>query len=273
MALRGKKPEEKIPRLKALLYGKAGVGKTMAAIQMPKPYIIDAENGCAHYGETIDKRDGAVFASNDMSEVIAECKSLATEPHEFRTLVIDPFTALYETELEKGEREVGNEYGKHYGFASKSSKRLYNILTQLDMNVIVTAHQKKEYESGLFTFDGWKKLDYAFDLVFRLTKGEKKRMAFVEKTRLSEFKDGDDFEWSYDNLAGRYGAERLEKKAHSVALATPEQVDTFRMLHSKLSGTELKRLKLDKLELDEIGDLPSERLAKGIDLIQNYLKK
>ncbi len=41
MALKGKKPHEIEKRLKLLLYGRAGVGKTMTAIQFPQPYVID----------------------------------------------------------------------------------------------------------------------------------------------------------------------------------------------------------------------------------------
>jgi GTPase SAR1 family protein len=41
MALRAKKPEAVEKRLKALFYGSAGVGKTTAAIQFPRPYLID----------------------------------------------------------------------------------------------------------------------------------------------------------------------------------------------------------------------------------------
>jgi hypothetical protein len=44
----------------------------------------------------------------------------------------------------------------------------------LDMNVIVTAHAKTEYGANLsklgYTFDGWRQLDYWFDLVVELGK-------------------------------------------------------------------------------------------------------
>ncbi|HHX4254290.1 TPA: AAA family ATPase [Legionella anisa] len=45
MALRARKPETIEKRLKVLFYGDAGVGKTTAAIQFPKPYLIDTEKG------------------------------------------------------------------------------------------------------------------------------------------------------------------------------------------------------------------------------------
>jgi GTPase SAR1 family protein len=44
--LRAKKPTTIQKRFKALFYGAAGAGKTTAAIQFPRPYLIDTERGC-----------------------------------------------------------------------------------------------------------------------------------------------------------------------------------------------------------------------------------
>ena len=41
--LRARKPEAVVKRLKMFMFGPAGVGKTTAAIQFPKSYIIDGE--------------------------------------------------------------------------------------------------------------------------------------------------------------------------------------------------------------------------------------
>ena len=57
MTLRGKKPESVEKRLKLLMYGTAGVGKTTAAISFPAPYLIDTERGAENdqYIEILDK--------------------------------------------------------------------------------------------------------------------------------------------------------------------------------------------------------------------------
>src|SRR5690606_9964742 len=89
MTLRGKRPEDRKQRLKLLLSGEAGVGKTSAAIQMPRPYIIDTEQGSLHYGELIEQAGGAVFEATRIDEVITEVRALMTEPHDYLTLVID----------------------------------------------------------------------------------------------------------------------------------------------------------------------------------------
>src|SRR5687768_18406085 len=100
-ALRAKKPEAVTKRLKLFMFGPAGVGKTTAAIQFPNSYIIDAERGTDNYDRLINESGSAVLQTTDMTEVIAEVKSLLTERHEYRTLVIDPITSLYNDLLEK----------------------------------------------------------------------------------------------------------------------------------------------------------------------------
>src|SRR4051812_39805913 len=218
------------------MFGPAGVGKTTAAIQFPHSYIIDAERGSENYDKLITASGSAVFQTTDMHEVIAEVKSLLTEKHDFRTLVIDPITPIYNDLLEKCELKVGTDFGRHYGEANKTMKRLANLIMALDMNVIVTAHAKTEYGPNLaklgFTFDGWRQLDYWFDLVVELAKRGKKRVARAVKTRIDSFPDDEVFEWSYSAIKERYGAEMLEKASQVVALAQPEQVREIKELLS-----------------------------------------
>ena len=282
MVLRGKKPEQiGNPRLKLLLFGEEGVGKTMAAIQMPAPYLIDTEKGSVYYGDIIKKSGGSVFQTTSMAETIEEVRSLMTEKHDYKTLVIDPFTTLYDTELEIGAAAEGTDFGRHYGFAAKASKRLYHLLTQLDMNIIMTAHAKNEYGEGMKVIgkkaDGWKKLPYLFDLVLYLERrhdDDRTRLATVMKTRLPQFPDQSKFPWSYDALVERYGKDNMERQAKQVDLASGEQVEQFNALMAKLSEAEIKRLKIDKVlkSVDDVADLPAERIAAGIGHITDYLK-
>src|SRR3954452_19227245 len=226
--LRARKPQAVTKRLKLFMYGPAGVGKTTAAIQFPNSYIIDCERGAENYDKLIASSGSSVFQTTDMSEVITEVKALLTCEHDYRTLVIDPITPLYNDLLEKCEAQVGSDFGRHYGAANKEMKRLANLIMALDMNVIVTAHAKKEYGDNLRvlgqTFDFWRQLDYWFDLVIELGKKGKKRFAKVVKTRVDTFPDEDVFEWSYDAVKKRYDISMLEKEATVVQLATGDQV-------------------------------------------------
>lgn len=211
MALRAKKPAMIEQRLKALFYGCAGVGKTMAAIQFPKPYIIDTEGSTnkPQYVKQIEKSDGAVLMTVDFDEMVNEVKELLTTKHDYKTLVIDSLTLLYNDLLEKAEKKVGTEFGRHYGEANKRMKQLLNLLFRIDMNVIITSHSKNEYGSNLAvlgqTFDCYKKLDYLFDLVFEIQKRGDKRIGLVKKSRIESFPDTDTFPFSYEEIASRYG--------------------------------------------------------------------
>lgn len=278
MALRAKKPEAVTKRLKLFMFGPAGVGKTTACIQFPRSYIIDAERGSENYDKLIAESGSVVFPTTDMQEVIAEVKSLLTEPHEYRTLVIDPITTLYNDLLDKCELKVGSEFGRHYGAANKDMKRLANLIMSLDMNVVITAHSKKEYGTNLAvlgqTFDGWKQLDYWFDLVVELNKRAKKRVAKVVKTRLAGFPDEDVFEWSYDAIKDRYDSATLERQAKTVALATPDQVTEIKSLLEIVKlpdGTTEKWFTKASVEPGQWDDMPSDVLVKCIDYVRNRL--
>jgi hypothetical protein len=238
MALRAKKPEAVTKRLKLFLFGGAGAGKTTAAIQFPQSYVIDCERGTENYDKLINDSGSAVFQTTDIHEVIAEVKALLTTKHDYRTLVIDPITTVYNDLLDKSELKVGSDFGRHYGAANKEMKRLANLVMSLDMNVVMTAHAKKEYGANLAvigqTFEGWKQLDYIFDLVINLDKKGKKRFAKVTKTRIDTFPDEDVFEWGYPAIKKRYedfaGAGILDREAQAVSLASNEQVKELRGL-------------------------------------------
>src|SRR3990167_1873346 len=231
MALRGKKPDTVEKRLKALFYGQAGVGKTMAAIQFPAPYLIDTEKGAENdqYIELLNNHQGAIFQTTDFDELLTEIKSLLSEEHSYKTVIIDPLTTLYNDLLDKCAKQVGTEFGRHYGEANKYMKHLLNLLLRLDMNVIITSHAKNEYGTNLSvlgqTFDCYKKLDYLFDLVFEIQKRGKERIGLVKKSRVKTFEDMEQFPFSYDEIANRYGREILERSAISEVLATKDQVE------------------------------------------------
>jgi hypothetical protein len=274
--LRAKKPEAVTKRLKLFMFGPAGVGKTTAAIQFPNSYIIDAERGAENYDKIITASGSVVFQTTDIQDVIQEVKALLTEKHDYRTLVIDPVTPLYNDLLEKCESQVGADFGRHYGAANKTMKRLANLIMALDMNVVITAHAKTEYGQNFsklgYTFDGWRQLDYWFDLVIELQKKGKKRFGRVAKTRLEQFPDDDTFEWSYDAIKKRYGTDMLEKEASVVKLAAPEQVAQLKDLLAIVrlpEGTTDKWLA--KAGVDVWEDMSAETIAKCIDYVKNKL--
>jgi hypothetical protein len=255
------------------MFGPAGVGKTTAAIQFPNSYIIDCERGAENYDKIITASNSVVYQTVDINDVIGEVKALLTERHEFRTLVIDPITPIYNDLLEKCEARVGSDFGRHYGAANKEMKRLANLIMALDMNVVITAHAKTEYGENLrklgYTFDGWRQLDYWFDLVIELTRKGKKRMGKVVKTRIDTFPDDDVFEWSYDAIKGRYDAATLEREAQSIALATREQVaEVTALLNLVRLPDGLVDKWFSKAGVENWEDMPAEAIAKCIDYVK-----
>ena len=277
MALRGKKPEEKDKRLKMLLFSPAGIGKTMAAIQMPNPYIIDTEAGTSHYGELIEKSGGSVWASTELIDIIEEVKQLATTKHNFRTLVIDPITIPYEAKMEEGatDPKIGDDYGKHIAYANRYMAALFRLLGLLDMNVVVTSHAKLVYKDGKeagVTFDGWKKLDYIFDLALELQRRGNKRVAVIRKTRLEAFPDQETFDWSFEELARRAGEGELIRAAAPVEMASKEQ---FEELKRKVKAMNVSSDETDKWLTKEgitsFSEMTAERIGKYIDGLNKKL--
>lgn len=279
MALRAKAPEAIQKRLKALFYGSAGVGKTTAAIQFPRPYLIDTEKGAENdqYTKILQKSGGVIFQTSDFDELMSEVKSLLTETHEYKTLVIDPLTTLYNDLLDKSALKNGTEFGKHYGDANKQMKNLLNLLVRLDMNVIITSHAKNEYGQNLSvlgqTFDCYKKLDYLFDLVFEIQKRGKDRVGLVKKSRIESFPDTEHFPFSYDEIAKRYGRDILERDAVAQELATSEQIQELDRLCDLIKvPVEVCRKWLDKSGSETFEDMPKDAIQKCIDYLQSRIK-
>jgi len=277
MALRGSIPETTDKRLKMLMFGEAGAGKTTCSIQFPKPYIIDTEKGAENdqYIKKIQERGGAYWSCNDFDEIMNEVRSLLTEKHEYCTVIIDPVTTIHDSLLDKKEQEVGSDFGRHYGAAKKEFKRLCNLLVRLDMNVVLTSHHKNLYGTGTMqvsgkTFDGPKGLDYLFDLVLEIQVRGSERWANVHKSRFENIAVNEAFEFSYDTLAKKYGREVLEREAVALVLATPDQIEKVDLLFSRLpNGDYLRSAWLEKKSAGSVEEITQADMDKAIE----YLSK
>lgn len=285
MALRGKKPTAIQKRLKALFFSPAGGGKTTAAIQFPKPYLIDTERGAENdaYVKLLEESGGAYFFTTDFDDMMSEVKELLTADHDYRTLVIDPLTVVYNDLLEKSAKSLatkedpeGMAFGRHKSKADRQVKHLLNILLRLDMNVIITSHAKKVWGPGMVdlgnTFDCYSKLDYLFDLVFELQKRGKERVGVVRKTRCEAFPEGDVFPFCYDEIASRYGREVLERHATAEKLATKDQVaELTRLVEAFKLPEETVDKWLDKAMAASFDEMPADAIQKCIDHLRKQV--
>jgi hypothetical protein len=237
MALRGTKPTSADKRLKALFFGTPGAGKTTAAIQFPRPYLIDTERGAEReqYTRLLNEREGAYLFEPTFDGLLTEVNALLTEKHPYQTVIIDPLTVVYNEMVDRSAEANGTEFGRHKIEPDRKVKRLLHMLLRLDMNVIITSHAKGNWvqakdskgkdvavQQGM-TFDCYSKLEYLFDLVFEVGRRGKDRVGIVRKTRVESFAEGEVFPFSYDEIAAKYGRPQLERDSVPEELATREQ--------------------------------------------------
>lgn len=279
MALKAKKPEIKNNRLKLFMYGNAKVGKTTVAIQFPKPYIIDTEGTTdkKKYVDLINSVDGDVLVTQDFDELVGQVKDLLTLSHDYKTLVIDSLTILYNDLLDKSALKHGTEFGRHYNEANRRMKQLVNLLLRLDMNVIITSHSKNEYGQNLAvlgqTFDCYKKLDYIFDLILEVQKRGKERVAIVKGSRLEEFPEDEIFPCNYAEFSKRYSAEALERNTIAENLATKEQVEQLRyLINLYREPEEIVQKWLDKANASTFEEMNEEVIKKIILHMESKFK-
>jgi adenosyl cobinamide kinase/adenosyl cobinamide phosphate guanylyltransferase len=208
--LKGKAPTLTKKRLKAFFYGSSGTGKTSCCIQFPNAYYIDTEKGAEHqqYVDVLTKNNSVVYQTRDFEDLYDQVKALATEQHDFETIIIDPITSIYSNLLDACSKKFDNRFNKHYGELNKSFERLLDLLLRIDMNVIITSHSKKEYGKEMSvigtTFDAYKKLDYIFDLVIETKIENKRYVGVIKKSRISSMPTGEEIDFNYKMLDGLY---------------------------------------------------------------------
>lgn len=246
--LKGVDPKTATPsKPKILIFGCPGVGKTWASLDFPSVYYIDTEGGAnlPHYTDKL-KASGALYmgpedGACEFSAVLDEIQTLATTEHDRKTLVIDSFSKLFnnqiaqtQDQLERGVKE--DAFGLSKKAAIKYTRRMLYWFDKLDMNVILICHQKDDWKDGKLqgvTFDGWDKLGYELHLALRIQKEGNSRKAYIGKTRLKEFIEGDSFPWSYAEFSQRYGAAVMEEKAKVANVAGAEEIVEYMALTSK----------------------------------------
>lgn len=241
------KAETKERRLKLLLWGEPGTGKTVTSLQFPNPVVIDLEKGTELYGNDF-KFD--VQSTNDADRCMFYVDWLLANKHDYRTLIIDPITVYWAAVQDKYraifmERKQGSkgfkidfyEFQRNDWNTMKSEyKRFTRKLIKLDMNIIVTAHQKTKFaEDGSMTslgdtFDSEKKTGHDFDCIIQTYVKDNEFWARVYKQRAysADRLLPKEFPLSYEPFAQYLGDNNLNRKSEPTPLATPEQVQKIR---------------------------------------------
>lgn len=289
MALRAKKPEmnTKQPRVKMMISGKAGAGKTFFALDFPSVYFIDSEGGAIRdqYKKKLIENNALYMGKEDGSQnfrtVIDEIKALATTEHDRKSLVIDSFSKLYNLEASIAEEKLGNDFGKDKKEANRPSRQLIRRIDNIDMNIILICHQKDKWtRQGTeiinvgTTFDGFDKMEFDLDLWIEVQKNPKGRTFIVKKSRIESLPEGFEFPLEYSKFADIYGKDTIEKASIPVNLATPEQLTKLEDLLKVVNVPEEKRQEwLTKCGVDKFEEMTSDQVQKCVDYTQKLLDK
>jgi len=238
-------------RLKLLIYGDSGTGKTTLGISFPGAVLFDLEGGADLYAA---KFHFDVLRTTSFDDTVTAVRWLHEHSHPYRTVVVDPITILWDavqrkwsdiflrrSKSSKGFKFEFFELGpKEWAVIKSEWRDLMRQLLALDVNLVVTAREKVLYsDSGFmqaagFTFDAEKSLPYLFDVVLRLVRDPKGRfLAEVIKDRSGKLPT-EQFEHSYALFARLFGEETFTREAKAVAPATDEQRAQLRALINAL---------------------------------------
>lgn len=285
--LKARKPEPpKLGHFKGVFFGKAGAGKTWFALQLPRPYYVDSEGGAirSQYQERLQQAQGGYLGREDgaasFDSVIEQIKVLATEKHEYQTLVIDSITKLWTSEIAKEQERmksagVTDAFGASKKPAVAQIRRMLDWISKLNMNVVLIAHEVGEWanvdgkreEIGRVP-DVYEKVAYELDLVLRVVfASQGNRVAHVSKSRILGFPDGSRFDLqvngkdvSYTEFSQRYGRDAIEQPVKPIVLATPEQLSEITRLLDvvKVEPAEIEKV-LTKANAEGWQDLTTEQ--------------
>lgn len=288
MALRAKRPEATTkPRFKTLIYASQGVGKTYFCCSIPEAYYIDSEGvrDFPRYVDMLRENKSDLIYLTEITEIIDEVKSLLNSKHNYKTLIIDsisfPYGWLNQMEAErlqkKSPKTEGTEFGVNKAKSARLSYKLGILLSMLDMNVIVIAHEKPKYANGEEigkTFDITDKMAYSLGAVINMRLQGKQRKLFIEKTRYSELKTNEliDFEDGYEVIKNRFGEDIFIRDCMPIDLATSDQIDNFIRLANILGITEEQiQTKLRHEKAESLETIHKEVMEKWITTLNNKI--
>jgi hypothetical protein len=273
---------------KVLIYGPPGVGKTWASLDFPSVYYIDTEGGAdlGHYRAKLRDSGGAYLGpdqgSLDFDVVISQIQALATEQHHFRTVVLDSASKLWNVALSDEQEALGEKdnFGAYKKVPTRKFTTMIKWLNRLDMNAVIICHQKdlwglndkKQREVVGWTFDCQEKLEYDLHLVLRIAKLGSSRYAYIGKSRLPSFPEGENFPWSYETFAERYGQSVIEKEAQPLELATEDQLAEIERLMGIVKMSDDWPAKMFKAAgVEEWKEMDSDKIGKCIGLLKGKL--
>lgn len=273
-------------RPKIAIFGEGGVGKTWFALSFPNVAYFDHEDGAngTHYIERLKKSSGRYLGPKDGTLdpkfVLDQVKALSSEKHDFKTLVFDSITKIYNNMIAAEAERLGDKmaFGNEKRPAIAWMRQIISWVDRLDMNVVFICHAKATWvndKQGPATFDCYDKLAYELHLLLHAERRGAERVAVVRKSRLLGFPEPSFFKLEFEEFKSRYekdfGAGVIDASADPITLATPEQVIEARGLVEvlKLTPDEVTKA-LEKRNVTSWEDLEASAI---LEMISNLKKR
>ncbi len=281
MTLTATKPAKQSNRFKCCLFGAPGTGKSHFAYSFPAPYIIDTEGlmKYSHFVKMINDNGGVVTSVNTVEQIMGELRSLRDESHGYKTLVIDSLSPVYtefcNREAVRIAKEKGTE-GTEFAINTAKPKRqlaeMAQLLTQLDMNVILISHAKVKYKDGKEigeTPDTPDKFEYMLGAVLQVRCHGEKREGQIIKSRYSELNTLEFIDLNYAEIKKRFGDEMFERDVKVSNAATPELLAEIQRFEDQglLTGALITKW-LTVAQVPEIKDMTEAQLTACLKLLR-----
>lgn len=220
--------------LKVLIWGKAKTGKTLFALSFPSPAVVDLERGTVPYE---DQYDFQVVNTQDPQQVWAAAEAVGKGMVSCETLVIDPITVYWQVLQDIGQQRAarkGRDFLSYYDWGPIKAplKRLYTLLGNLPVHVVLTARAKPLYEKRStggreeeFVLAGEigdyeRSTEFVFDVILHTGKDEKGYYADVTEARdpTRRLVGQRIYDPSFEALSG------LIRKGKQIAMEDPDEV-------------------------------------------------
>ena len=136
-------PAEVDPTYRVSLWAAPGQGKSVAAASAPGPLlVVSADRPSAyrfarkhHHGKQIDE-----VRYQDRETLVAVTHLLAEDPGKYRTVIVDPFSNIYDHLAETGPARSDGE--PNYQWVNKHMLAFVKSLRGFDINLVLVAHEK-----------------------------------------------------------------------------------------------------------------------------------
>lgn len=204
-------------KVKVMVWGEPGSGKSRFALSFPKPLVIDLEKSTAWYAKEfmfyraeIDKSQKETRNATALTKSIVDEIAKGEYHGEIETLIIDPITDLldnleslclveYERMINRKVTELNQlEKTKWYTFRRDKTREMLDMIIQLPINIVWVARSKNMWDKkdGKMqpigkTFDGLDIIEYLPDLVLQLESDS----IYVKKSRIGKIEKIEEKTW------------------------------------------------------------------------------